>query len=201
MSEITAHCSQELFSVDEVFGLFVDSFVADEVSQLVFTSVWGRDTAVQELLARLTIPVAEGGLDSLTLRDGNNTTRQTLWIKDRSGLEKLNGRMPKDNLFGEIVHLWLFDHLIREPDRANRRGYLLLQSICEQKVWSLVKETCHLPMLDHWCSVILDHFRRLGWVNTLTNVYGISCVRLDLGSDDVEATVGDLIRSGQLSLN
>ena len=190
-----------LFSVDEVYGIFVDGFVADDMCQLVFISLWGRDTAIQELLARLTISVAEGGLETLSLRNtSDNKLHSTLWIKERNALEKMTARMPKDNLFGEIAHLWLFDRLLKEPDRANHTGYYLSLTQDEVGLWQLLRETCHIPLLDHWQLTVLDSFREQGWISDCRLRHQVFCTRIAIDSEEVELHIGNLVRAGNLTL-
>ena len=50
-----------LFPIEECNDLFVDACACDEQRNLVFLSAWGRDTALQEFLARLTLGAAEDG--------------------------------------------------------------------------------------------------------------------------------------------
>ncbi|MDP9126145.1 MAG: hypothetical protein M3N82_16385, partial [Pseudomonadota bacterium] len=52
-----------LYRIDECPDLMVDGVVGDENGNLVFISLWARDTAVQEFLARLTLGRDEQGLD------------------------------------------------------------------------------------------------------------------------------------------
>jgi hypothetical protein len=49
------HPSKTLYRIDECPDLMADGCVGDENGNLVFLSIWARDTAVQEFLARLTL--------------------------------------------------------------------------------------------------------------------------------------------------
>ena len=55
--------AKPLYRIDECPDLMADGCVGDEQGNLVFLSIWARDTAVQELLARLTLGRDEQGLD------------------------------------------------------------------------------------------------------------------------------------------
>jgi len=48
-----------MLAINEVNDVYCDALVCDE-GYLVFASCWGRDTAIQELLARLTLATSEG---------------------------------------------------------------------------------------------------------------------------------------------
>ena len=52
-----------LYQVDECPDLYVDACASRRAAQLSVLSAWGRDTALQEFLARLTLGSAENGLD------------------------------------------------------------------------------------------------------------------------------------------
>ncbi len=202
-----------LMVLPEVPGIFADAVVTDAHESLVFLSLWGRDTAIQELLARLSVSEREGGLEQLSLTgpDHQNVRIRT-GSADRYG--KITGRMPKDNLFGTVSQLWLYDRLVTEPDRVNRKA-ILLHRDCdlsqplnhgvdsgedrEFRLWQLVRQTCHLPLLDHWQDTVLDAFRQEGWIQDLPGI-GLNGITIDLGSDDVEQVVGSLVLEGRLPL-
>ena len=57
------HPSRTLYRIDECPELMADGCAGDEHGNLVFLSVWARDTAVQEFLARLTLGRDAQGLD------------------------------------------------------------------------------------------------------------------------------------------
>ena len=54
--------AKPLYRIDECPDLMADGCVGDEQGNLVFLSIWARDTAVQEFLARLTLGRDEQGL-------------------------------------------------------------------------------------------------------------------------------------------
>jgi hypothetical protein len=111
-----------LFNVD---GIFCDALVSDDQDSLIFASLWGRDTAIQELLARLTLSAHEGGIADLVFKDQSVSGLKTVHLNDKNRLDKLTGRMPKANILGDMAQLMLFDKLVQAPDYANRKGYLL----------------------------------------------------------------------------
>lgn len=82
-----------LWSLKEVPALYLDAYVADDAGQAVFMSFWGRDTAIQELLAKLTLFANEGGLSGLTLAGDDG---QRLTLADRSNYEKRAMRGYRD---------------------------------------------------------------------------------------------------------
>lgn len=188
--------------IDELHDVFCDALV-EEDGWLVFASCWGRDTAIQELLARLTLPNSDGGLSQLTFV--NDAVNSTVKIGNPDRLNKMTGRMPKANLFGDIVNLWLFDKKAEMPDFVNRRAYLLLlpdQSDQDEyaATWALIKSVCHLPLLEHWRETVVVVCRRHGWLRRLEG-YQINAVSIDLPDDEFGTQIGELIRQGLLELD
>lgn len=190
-----------LMSITEAPGLFADAVVTDQ-STLVFLSLWGRDTAIQEFLARLSLPMQDGGLTAFSL-EGDGSTYVQVGGADR--LQKDTGRMPKTNLFGDVVHLWLYDRLALSPDYANRRALLFYRpgeesSALTERLWVLVKDTCHLPLLDHWCETVLAGIEAVGWIKRLEGI-GLNAIQVSLPEVQVEETVQYWIRQGYLTVD
>lgn len=190
----------ELLPIVELPGVFADALLRDERGGLLFCSLWGRDTAIQELLARLSVPVEEGGLRSLHVEAPQGT--ETVHFDRMPTTDKLSGRLPPKNLFGNLVQLWLYDRLAVEPDRANRRALLLQRNVThgDAALWNLVRSVTHLPLLDHWNEVVLDVFRQNDWIRPLRGIQ-VDAVFVDLGSDAVEVEISRLVREGRLLLD
>ena len=192
-----------LMPITETPGLYADAVLTDDGNNLLFLSLWGRDTAVQEFRARLSLPVHEGGLDNFHLEG-----LPFVQIGNPERLVTDSGRTPSQLIFGSLVHLWLYDRLAVEPDRANRRALLLYRPEEESKIggqtslrdrlWSLVTETCHLPLLPAWRDTLLEAFQAAGWIKTLQGI-GVAAYALDLGDDEVEKVVSRLIRERRLT--
>ncbi|MFU7548386.1 hypothetical protein ACM9NK_30665, partial [Pseudomonas paraeruginosa] len=47
--------STTLYRIDECPDVMADACVGDDQGNLIFLSIWARDTAVQQFLARLTL--------------------------------------------------------------------------------------------------------------------------------------------------
>ncbi|NVZ63622.1 hypothetical protein HX867_16125 [Pseudomonas gingeri] len=188
-----------LYQVDECPDLYVDACICDEQRNLVFFSAWGRDTALQEFLARLTLGSAENGLDQFHIVvDG----RSLPVFPNTELLEKRTTRQFRGTLFGSLLHLWLFDRRCAQPDRANHFAYALLEDgqAPQQRLWPLVTETCPLPLLQHWREPVLEVLNQYGMLQPLPKGQGsIRAWRLSLKLDVLEPALGDLIRQGQLT--
>ena len=194
-----------LLSIREAPGLLADAVLTDEAHNLLFLSVWGRDTAVQAFRARLSLPFSEGGLDSFRL-EGEHATFVQMGNPER--LASDSGRTSSQTLFGSLVHLWLYDCLAVAPDRANRRALLLCRpekgstaegrAVLKHRLWSLVQETCHLPLLPAWRDTVLEAFEASGWIKTLAGI-GLDAHALDLGDDAVDSLISRLIQERRLT--
>lgn len=210
LSSVASTC---LMTMQEVHGIFSDGVVVDNNQRPVFLSIWGRDTAVQELLARLSVVERDGGLESATLTGSESQACEARTIHIHFGnvdrFDKLTGRMPKTNLFGSVSQVWLYDHMTVEPDRANRKAILLSRLLNPDKesgseetarLWQLICQTCHLPLLNHWRDTVMEAFSQNGFIQPLFGI-GLNGTLIDLGSDDVDQVIGDLIQSEKLSLD
>lgn len=196
--------AQQLMSINEASGLFADAFLT-EASYLKFLSVWGRDTEMQAFLARLQLGRQEGGLSAFWI---NADPPKYVQIADIASIEKLSGRMPKDNLFGEVTHLWLFDGTGVTPDYVGRRALFFFspeeaaqggQEAWRERLWTRVRELCHLPLLPIWRDVVLDGFNERGFLRRLDGV-GIAAVQISLPEGEIEQTLTDWIASGRLTV-
>jgi len=188
-----------LFPIEECNDLFVDACACDEQRNLVFLSAWGRDTALQEFLARLTLGAAEDGLSQFHIVvDG----RSLPVFPNIDLLEKRTTRQMRGTLFGSLIHLWLFDRRCVQPDRANHFAYALLENgqSPHQRLWPLIQDTCPLPLLPHWQKPVMDWLTQHDMLQLLPGTSGaVSAWRLSLQLDVLEPALGDLIRQGQLS--
>jgi len=195
----------DLLPVIDAPGIYADALLRDERGSVLFCSLWGRDTAIQELLARLTLAIDDGGLRTLKLQGPQGT--ETLHFDRMPTIEKLTGRLPAKNLFGNLVQLWLHDRLATEPDRANRRALLLQRqtpggdsSGDTTILWTLVRSVIHVPLLDHWKDVVLTVFEQHGWIRCLRG-FNVDAIFVDLSSDAVETVISQLVQQQLLTLD
>lgn len=195
--------------------LFADAMLVDAYDNLLFLSLWGRDTALQEFLARVSLANHEGGLDSFFLNTGNKANgepqRKLIQIGKADRLNHHTGRMPTDNVFGNMAHLWLFDRLTTEPDLANRRTMALFKQgetaikngsrTAHRRIWQLAKAICHLPLLDHWADTVINMFYEREWIKDFDGI-GVNGALIDLSlGEEIEEEITHLIKDGLLTLN
>jgi len=201
-----------LMQLDAAPELFADAMLVDAYDNLLFLSLWGRDTALQEFLARVSLANHEGGLDRFFLNVGIKTNgepqRKLVQIGKADRLNHHTGRMPTNNVFGNMAHLWLFDQLIAEPDLANRRTMALFKQgetahaqTAHHRIWQLAKAICHLPLLDHWADAVINIFYEREWIKDFAGI-GVNGALIDLSlGEEIEEEITKLIKDGALTLN
>ena len=192
-----------LMEVVEAPGLFADALLTDERGSLLFISLWGRDTAVQELLARMTLGNDEGGIRTLHINAEDGP--QAVHLDRMPCMDKHTGRMPPRNLFGDLIQLWVYDKLAIEPDRANRRALMLHRpddpdAVLQERLWNLVREVCHLPLLAEWREPVLAMLELNAWMQPRQG-RSIAAWRLELGDPKLEQEISLRIRRRELRLN
>lgn len=201
---LTSSSQQALYRLDECPDLMADGCVGDEHGHLVFLSVWARDTAVQEFLARLTLGRSEEGLDRFHLVTEQGPSIP-VFVGNVDGLEKCLTRAYRRTLFGSMVHLWLFDQRCVKPDKANASALALLPRTVSddtERLWALVQETCPLPLLDHWRDAVLELLRSQDMLTRLPLALGpLEGYRLALDVPALTTALGALIRDGRLDVS
>ena len=205
---------QSLMQIDVIPDLYVDASLVDAYDKLLFLSLWGRDTAIQEFLAGISLANEEGGINSFFLSTGLKTNgdpqRKLVQIGEAKRLNHYTGRMPASNVFGgDMAHLWVFDRLVTDPDLANRRTIAISKvdsdsaddTAAPNRIWQLTKAICHLPLLDHWADIIIQTFYEREWIKDFNGI-GVNGALIDLSlAEEVEEEVTRLIRDGALALN
>ncbi len=192
-----------LYRIDECHDLFADACVCDESHYLIFLSLWGRDTAVKEFLARLTLGTAERGLDHFHLVVAEDTSIPVA-VANVDRLEKRETRAFQRTLFGSMLHVWLLDSRCVKPDKANGSALAILPrdgATRTQRLWSLVQDTCPLPLLPHWRDNVLDLLQSQSMLLSLSFAVGpVEGYRIALDIPALTTALGDLICSGVLNI-
>src|SRR3990167_11027618 len=148
-----------MLNLDFNYSVYCDGLLTNQDSELLFMSVWGRDTDITELLARLTLPDHPDGIRSFVAKGDGHAIKVV--VPNPKLLDKQHGRSP-GSVFGELIQLFVFARSLQQPDRVNREAWALFR-IQEGKldipdVWPLVMETCHVPLLPHWREPVLAAF-------------------------------------------
>ena len=196
------HSSKTLFRIDECPDLMADGCVGDEHGNLVFLSIWARDTAVQEFLARLTLRRDEQGLEQFHIVTQQGAS-VPVFVGNVDNLEKRITRAYRRTLFGSLTNVWLFDRRAVKPDKANASALALLPRDSAHRLdrlWLLVRDTCPLPLLDHWRDIALELLQALAMLTRLPFALGpLEGHRLAIDVPVLTQALGGLIRSNVLT--
>lgn len=191
-----------MLDIADAPGIFCDAHLIDDTGPR-FLSLWGRDTAMQELLARLTLPEKDGGLRSFWI--GRPPADGAVFVPnlDPERLQRLSARKT-GTLFGDLVQLWLYDTLTTCPDRANGKAILLdrdgSQADVQASQWALMKQILWVPVLDHWRDVLMAQLTEMDCVRPLAG-WRVSGFSIDLSDQArIEEMLSLMVRSGALPL-
>ncbi|HHW4675364.1 MAG TPA: hypothetical protein ACQGQW_09310, partial [Xylella fastidiosa subsp. pauca] len=134
--------STTLYRIDECSDVMADACVGDDQGNLIFLSIWTRDTAVQQFLARLTLGRDEQGLDQFhVITDQGGSV--PVFVSNVDRLEKRMTRAYRRTLFGSLSNVWLFDRRCVKPDKANASALALLPKGSAHRLdrlWMLVRQ-------------------------------------------------------------
>jgi hypothetical protein len=193
-----------LYVLQEQSDVFVDACASDHHAQLLFVSVYGRDTSIQQLMARLHQPTNQGGVEALSLlnQHGAKPAMKVL-VGDAKRLTKVAGRMPKSGLLGNLVHTWIFDPKLQAIDHGARTAWIFTRSGSdverEAQAWRLIKELSPVPLLDSWADWVLNQVRATGGFTNPPVVGPIETLRIELHEDFPiwvsEAVASDTLRA------
>ena len=193
--------SKTLYRIDECPDLMADGCIGDEHENLIFLSIWARDTADQEFLARLTLGHDDQGLDQFHIitKQGGSLP---VFVGNVENLEKRSTRIYRRTLFGSLSNVWLFDRRCIKPDKANASAMALLprdSAYRLDRMWMLVQDTCPLPLLDHWRDTVLELLQSRDMLTRLPFALGpLEGHRLALDVPALTTALGNLIRNGTL---
>jgi len=193
----------------------VDACVVDtQTHDLIFMSVWGRDTAIQQLLARLTLDSnAPDSLKSgIGLKAGNDT--RPVFFHDTDKLEKRTSREYPGIWFGSLLNLWLFHPQCTVPNASQHSAYVLLQNAKAQNAEPALNGEGDLPQTTRArlasallnlapfpiLPAALDEVQKQQMLSQQATLFGdVLGYRLHLDVDRLEQAISGLIRSYQLT--
>jgi hypothetical protein len=205
-----------MFRVQEVGDLFVDVCVREpESGALRFLSIYGRDGALLKFFASFTLTKEQGGLSEFTLL-GPDGSSSKVDVSEPSRLEKLTGKLPRGNLFGNLAQAWLYDCSLAQPDRANATawglfprqgpdGRDLAAAELEDRLWQQVRNLSPVPLANEWRAAVMgmEHVRFVRWLRPDTCPHPplgpIQACRIELGTSFVKA-VSALVKEGVLQV-
>jgi len=204
-----------MFRLKEVADVFVDACVRDEEGRLLFLSCFGRDTAIQQLFAAFYLKAAEGGLEVFHLLEpgaGAHDAGEPVRVGSSDSLQKVSGRLPRENVFGNLAHTWIYDPAIVSPDRATRTAWVLdprpsaetHREEVQSRVWEVFKLLSPVPLLDEWQPTLMracfdDCVKAMG-ESAFPPIGRVSAQKVTV-PDSFLGTVSDLVKRGELALS
>lgn len=157
-----AACSSTLLRIEEFPELWVDACLRNSEGEFKFLSLYGRDGAVMQFIAAIELGQKEGGIQCFHLIEGTGH-RHPVYAGSSGRLAKHAARLPRQNLFGPLSQMWIYDKNLRELDRVNRIGWMIHHSPAEHaradigtKAWPLIQRLSPIALLDHWCQPLVD---------------------------------------------
>lgn len=180
-------------------GLYIDAFVVDDHDEVIFLSLWGRDGDMQHFFAALTLPISQGGFRERAVKLPDGTT-QLLSFNRIKDLKKLTTRLPKFTQVGEWVQTWLTLPALMKTPYGSQEAWLLSQHTLNwDALWPVVKNLCHLPLLDTWKSHLALMLGQEPFITSL-NAWGIYAYKLNYEPDDIESLISDAVKLHNLPL-
>lgn len=166
-----------LYSIERCTDTYVDACLRDEAGRLLLLSVYGRDTAIKELQARIHLGAQHPeGLSEMILKpveEVGHRTPQRVVVGSPKELEKLTGRLPA-GLFGNLTHMWLYHPALATPQKGAdiawvvvpRREELQATDVANmfERLWSVVTRLAAIPLLPHWKEPVIHAISRIGMV-------------------------------------
>jgi hypothetical protein len=198
-----------VFAIKEISDLFVDACVQDSEGRLVFLSVYGRDTALNQFYAAMQLGSAEGGIRSFRIQ---TAPMQQVAVGDVDQLDKHHGRLPA-TLFGNLTQAFVYQKRVCSIDKSNGVAILLYpvsearmlladRAQVDQQLWSLVKQLSPVALMDHWRGALFAECPGLSQSlgeGVYLPIGDISAWRVQLPTTFTK-TVSRLIRTGYLTL-
>lgn len=206
-----------MYRVKEVSDLFADACVRHpQTGAVLFLSIYGRDTAVLEFFASFSLPKTQGGLSEFTLLDADGAP-STVFVPEPSRLDKLTGKLPKTNLFGNLAQAWLFDSVITAADKANRTtwglypthgidGRAVDQQEIADRLWQQILDLSPVPLAMGWRDQVMTLLGQgfVTWLDEPDNLHPplgpIMACRVDLNQRFVDL-VAKSVKAGDLCVS
>ena len=205
-----------MYRVKEVSDLFVDVCVRHpQTGAVLFLSIYGRDTALLEFFASFSLPKTQGGLTEFTVLDAEGAP-STVFVPEPSRLNKLTGKLPRGNLFGNLAQAWLFDGVITAADKANRTAWGLYpthgadgravdpQEIAD-RLWQQILDLSPVPLAAGWRGHVMTLLGQgfVTWLDQPDNLHPplgpVMACRVDLNQRFIDR-VSQSVKSGALDV-
>lgn len=153
--------ARPLFRIAEFPEVFADACLRDSAGVLRFISLYGRDGSLMQFHAALQLGHKDGGVSRFELVDAGDGRRHRVEVGAVDRLAKFAGRLPRQNVFGPLSQVWVYDRALVQLDRPNRIGWALCRSSGDagnaagtdallDKAWDLTRRLSPVALLDSW---------------------------------------------------
>jgi hypothetical protein len=192
-----------MYLLTDFSGIFADACVARSDKSLAFMSVFGRDTAMQQLRAGISLAGhTASAYTSLTFSQNGSPNHHSAFKVLLDNNKYLNdSQRTKVRLapFGTLAQCFIVDERCLTVDKANTRATLLTQGrgVTSASTWATICELSPVPLLDHWQEAVLQ--RIPGICTPLVSIGKVSGVDISL-PDDFEIQIGALVKQRVLTL-
>lgn len=193
--------NREMLRIKQQAGVFCDSFVANDTG-ILFASFWGRNTSLQQFLARMELPVHEDGINQITFKISADIAK-TFLLQDVKNMQKLSGRVANTIYGKDLSHIFIYDRSTIEINRSICKATILYfnnSKIANLAIWHLIKELSPIPLLDTWMLQIINICQQHGYINNVEGFGGVSGLVVQLDEVDFELSIAKMIKAQILSV-
>lgn len=199
-----------LYSLDEFPDVYADACLRDSQGTLMFLSVYGRDGVLMQMLSALELGVSGGGVSHIHLVNQEGD-RHLASVGDAKRLAKHAARLPRQNLFGQLNQVWIYDKALQTLDRANRIGYVMSRQAADANaaaddVWQLIKTLSPVALQEHWRDELIawcrdrDALQMVGDSHLYQPLGAICAWRVSL-TDHFVSHISQAVREQRLTLS
>lgn len=159
-----------LHRIEGFADLWTDACIQNEDGDLVFLSFYGRDASAMQFISALELGKHESGITDFHLVNAQGQ-RQHVCAGAVDRLGKHSGRLPRQNVFGPLSHIWIYDKRLQEIDKVNRIAWIVDQEedrhALELRTWEMVKTLSPVALLDAWRDPLMAWCHAQGAISEL----------------------------------
>lgn len=191
--------NRTMIHIKQQASVFCDGFVANDTG-ILFASFWGRNTSLQQFLARMELPIHEDGINELTFEVSKETS-QTFFLQNVKNMQKLSGRVTSTIYDKDLSQVFIYDKSTLKIDCATYRATILYfdnTQIDHQTIWKLLKELSPVPLLGTWMTHIINKCNQDGYLVKVNGFGGVSALIINLHETEFERSISKMIKDQRL---
>jgi hypothetical protein len=155
-----------MYRIEEFSEIWVDVCLRNSEGQFMFMSIFGRDGSILQFVAAMELGDQARGISRFHLIDDQGA-RHPVDVGGTQRLSKHATRLPRQNVFGPLNHMWLFDKCLQTPDQVNRIAWVLHapegdatdeieQETLMAKTWQTLVQLSPVALLEHWREPVIQ---------------------------------------------